>query len=145
MPAGSCIHHFIRKSGHFIGYGFIGLAWLRAWWMTLPRFRFLADALLALLGTALMASCDEWHQILPAQPHRLSLGRAARLLRRHHPAVGGLHLHAHLQAQAAGPRGVGFAIPDRYATLKTSRHANRKTSTGTSREGCARVTLEAKA
>ncbi len=28
------IHHLIRKSGHFIGYGLLGLAWLRAWWMT---------------------------------------------------------------------------------------------------------------
>jgi VanZ family protein len=56
------IHHYIRKSGHFIGYGLIGLAWLRAWWMTLPRSRFLTDATLALLGTALVASCDEWHQ-----------------------------------------------------------------------------------
>jgi VanZ family protein len=56
------IHHYIRKSGHFIGYGLIGLAWLRAWWMTLPRSRFLTGATLALLGTALVASCDEWHQ-----------------------------------------------------------------------------------
>ena len=56
------IHHYIRKSGHFLGYGFIGLAWLRAWWFTLPRSRFSYDALLALLGTALIASCDEWHQ-----------------------------------------------------------------------------------
>jgi VanZ family protein len=38
------------------------LAWLRAWWMTLPRSSFLPDAFLALLGTALVASCDEWHQ-----------------------------------------------------------------------------------
>ncbi len=56
------IHHFIRKTGHFTGYGLIGLAWLRAWWMTLPRSRFLTDAALALLGTAAIASCDEWHQ-----------------------------------------------------------------------------------
>jgi VanZ family protein len=56
------IHHYIRKSGHFLGYGFIGLAWLRAWWMTLPHSRFLPDAVMALLGTALVASCDEWHQ-----------------------------------------------------------------------------------
>jgi VanZ family protein len=56
------IHHYIRKSGHFLGYGFIGLAWLRAWWFTLPRSRFLQDAFLALLGTAMVASCDEWHQ-----------------------------------------------------------------------------------
>lgn len=55
-------HHFIRKCGHFFWYGFIGLAWLRAWWFTLPRSRFLHDALLALLGTALVASCDEFHQ-----------------------------------------------------------------------------------
>jgi len=56
------LHHLIRKSSHFIGYGAIGLAWLRAWWMTLPRSRFLHDSLLALLGTALVASADEWHQ-----------------------------------------------------------------------------------
>jgi VanZ family protein len=56
------IHHLLRKSGHFLGYGFIGLAWLRAWWFTLPHSRFLQDAMLALLGTALIASCDEWHQ-----------------------------------------------------------------------------------
>jgi len=56
------IHHLIRKCGHFFGYGFIGLAWLRAWWMTLPRSYFLEDAFLALLGTALVASLDEYHQ-----------------------------------------------------------------------------------
>jgi VanZ family protein len=56
------IHFMIRKSGHFFGYGFIGVAWLRAWWMTLPHSRFLQDALLALLGTALLASADEYHQ-----------------------------------------------------------------------------------
>jgi VanZ family protein len=56
------IHHLIRKGGHFGGYGLIGLAWLRAWWKTLPHSRFFQDAILALLGTALMASCDEWHQ-----------------------------------------------------------------------------------
>ena len=56
------IHHYIRKSGHFLGYGFIGLAWLRAWWFTLTHSRFRTDALLALLGTAVIASCDEWHQ-----------------------------------------------------------------------------------
>lgn len=56
------VHHYIRKTGHFLGYGFIGLAWLRAWWMTLPKSHFLTDAVLALLGTALVASCDEWHQ-----------------------------------------------------------------------------------
>jgi VanZ family protein len=56
------IHLVIRKSGHFLGYGFIGLAWLRAWWMTLPHSRFLQDAVLALLGTGIMASADEFHQ-----------------------------------------------------------------------------------
>jgi VanZ family protein len=56
------IHHLIRKCGHFFGYGALGLIWLRAWWMTLPRSSFLPDASLALLGTALVASCDEWHQ-----------------------------------------------------------------------------------
>jgi VanZ family protein len=61
-PQWQIIHHYIRKSGHFFGYGFIGLAWLRAWWMTLPHSHFLPDALLALLGTALIAASDEFHQ-----------------------------------------------------------------------------------
>jgi VanZ family protein len=62
-PAGwESIHHLMRKTGHFFGYGLIGLAWLRAWWMTLPRSHFLTDTFLALLGTAMVASCDEWHQ-----------------------------------------------------------------------------------
>ena len=56
------VHHLVRKSGHFLGYGALGVAWLRAWCMTLPRVRFFTDATLALLGTALVASFDEWHQ-----------------------------------------------------------------------------------
>jgi VanZ family protein len=56
------IHHLIRKSGHFLGYGLIGLAWLRAWRMTLTSARFLTHAALALLGTATLATWDEWHQ-----------------------------------------------------------------------------------
>jgi VanZ family protein len=56
----------LRKSGHFLGYGALGLVWLRAWRMTLPRTQFdsqfLSQAGLALLGTALVASWDEWHQ-----------------------------------------------------------------------------------
>jgi VanZ family protein len=60
------IHHILRKSGHFLGYGTIGLIWLRAWWMSLPRSRFLQDAFLSLMGTAMIASADELHQsILP--------------------------------------------------------------------------------
>jgi VanZ family protein len=56
------IHTYIRKTGHFSGYGLIGLAWLRAWRMTLPGLSYLKDALLAVLGAALLASCDEFHQ-----------------------------------------------------------------------------------
>jgi VanZ family protein len=56
------LHHLIRKSGHFLGYGTMGLLWLRAWWMTLPRSSFLLDAALAFLGTAIVASTDEFHQ-----------------------------------------------------------------------------------
>ena len=56
------IHFFVRKGGHFLGFGLLGLAWLRAWWITLPRSVFLTDALLALIGTAMTASADELHQ-----------------------------------------------------------------------------------
>ena len=56
------VHHMVRKCGHFIGYGFVALTWLRAWWMSLPRAGFFKDALLALLGTAVVAASDEFHQ-----------------------------------------------------------------------------------
>jgi len=56
------IHHLIRKSGHFLGYGFLCLTWLRAWRLTFPGFRYFKDAALALLGTAIVASSDELHQ-----------------------------------------------------------------------------------
>lgn len=65
------LHHFIRKTGHFVGYGLVGLSWLRAWWMTLPESNFWQDALLALLGTAAVASADEFHQTL--LPNRTGL------------------------------------------------------------------------
>ncbi len=58
------VHHYIRKSGHFLGYGTIGLMWLRAWWMSLPRSSFIVDAALAMAGTAMVASADEFHQSL---------------------------------------------------------------------------------
>lgn len=56
------LHHYIRKSGHFLGYGTMGLLWLRAWWMSLPRANFLLAAVLAVFGTAVVASADEFHQ-----------------------------------------------------------------------------------
>jgi VanZ family protein len=56
------IHFLIRKTGHFTGYGTLGLAWLRAWRMSLPRVHFLLRGVLAVMGTAFIASCDEYHQ-----------------------------------------------------------------------------------
>jgi VanZ family protein len=56
------IHHILRKSGHFFGYGFLALTWLRAWRKTFPRALWLAHAVLALVGTAFIASSDEFHQ-----------------------------------------------------------------------------------
>jgi VanZ family protein len=56
------LHHHIRKTGHFLGYGTMGLLWLRAWRMSLPSANVLLDAVLALVGTAVVASADELHQ-----------------------------------------------------------------------------------
>ena len=63
-------HHYLRKSGHFLGYGLLGLAFLRAWLSTLsakrsqsplPSWRLRATAF-AIVSTAFVASCDEFHQ-----------------------------------------------------------------------------------
>ncbi len=59
-------HFLIRKAGHVFGYGLLSILLFRAWRETLPaigkptwRFRW---ANIAVLGTALVASLDEWHQ-----------------------------------------------------------------------------------
>lgn len=67
------IHHYIRKCGHFLGYGVISLAWLHAWWLTFHRWRFFHCSWMALIFTALMASLDEFHQAF--EPNRTGMFR----------------------------------------------------------------------
>ena len=60
-------HFLIRKSGHFIGYGILSLAWLRAFRLTFrfPGYPFrswIQPHGLAMVGTLLVASSDEIHQ-----------------------------------------------------------------------------------
>lgn len=61
------LHIIIRKCGHFLGYGILSLAWLRAFRMTLPpafdpRRRLINCHVQAMLGTLFIACCDEFHQ-----------------------------------------------------------------------------------
>jgi VanZ family protein len=62
------VHHYIRKIGHFVGYGMVSLGFFNAWRVTLEarwtawRVRFRYAAGLALLCTLLLSSWDEWHQ-----------------------------------------------------------------------------------
>ena len=67
-------HHVLRKTGHVIGYALLSFFLFRAWRETLPAeprkwtFRW---ASLAVLGTFLVASLDEWHQTtLPSRTGR---------------------------------------------------------------------------
>jgi VanZ family protein len=60
------VHFYIRKGGHVFGYGLLSFLLFRAWRETLPdmsgakwTFRWSA---IAVFGTALVASLDEWHQ-----------------------------------------------------------------------------------
>ena len=57
-------HHYLRKSGHVLGYGILSLLLLRGWRATLDYAHVWVwrAALLAWVGTALVASADEWHQ-----------------------------------------------------------------------------------
>jgi VanZ family protein len=68
-------HHYMRKSGHFVGYGTVAFTFLRAWLHTLDRrgptellsLR-LESSILAIFSTAIVASCDEFHQsFLPSR------------------------------------------------------------------------------
>lgn len=62
-------HHYLRKTGHFVGYGAVCFTFLRAWLHTLGRHATatqlswrLQSTLLAIVSTAVVASCDEFHQ-----------------------------------------------------------------------------------
>ena len=62
-------HHYLRKTGHFVGYGTVGFTFLRAWLHTLRRrgpstlFSWrLESTILAIFSTAIVASADEIHQ-----------------------------------------------------------------------------------
>jgi VanZ family protein len=60
------LHFYIRKGGHVFGYGLLSILLFRAWRETLPVLNgarwTLRWATLAVLGTAVIASLDEWHQ-----------------------------------------------------------------------------------
>jgi len=62
------VHHYIRKTGHFVGYGMVSLGFFDSWRVALERrwaewrVRFRAAAGLAMASTLLLASWDEWHQ-----------------------------------------------------------------------------------
>jgi VanZ family protein len=77
------IHHIIRKTGHFVGYGGVSLCFFYGWRSSLSTARRSLSAvrgksaLLAIACTLLVASADEYHQsFLPsrtASPYDVAL------------------------------------------------------------------------
>ena len=68
-------HFYIRKTGHVIGYATLSILLFRAWRATLPAMssaRWTARwSMIAVLGTAIVASLDEWHQsFIPSRTGR---------------------------------------------------------------------------
>jgi len=73
------VHHWIRKTGHFVGYGLVSLSFFEGWRATFSermqghRRIFTVVAPLALISTLLLASWDEWHQsFLPNRTSKVS-------------------------------------------------------------------------
>jgi VanZ family protein len=66
------LHHIIRKTGHFLGYGTLSLLFYHAWRRTaaiLHRRTFrIENVIYALACTLIVASSDEFHQTF--LPHR---------------------------------------------------------------------------
>lgn len=56
------INTMIRKTGHVVVFGCVGLSFERAWLITLRRAKFLTTAILAIFSSTLLAAIDEWHQ-----------------------------------------------------------------------------------
>jgi VanZ family protein len=72
-------NHILRKAGHVVGYGFLSFLLFRAWRETLPQLTRLGRNLkwtfrwsvIAVFGTAIIASLDEWHQsFIPSRTGR---------------------------------------------------------------------------
>lgn len=68
-------HFYIRKGGHVAGYAILSILLFRAWRETLRRVDHAKWALrwagIAVLGTAIVASLDEWHQsFIPSRTGR---------------------------------------------------------------------------
>jgi VanZ family protein len=58
-------HHYLRKTGHVIGYGMLSLLLLRglrATFAAVSEIFNLRAAAIAWIGTVFVASLDEWHQ-----------------------------------------------------------------------------------
>ena len=69
------VHFFMRKGGHVVGYAILSILLFRAWRETLPAMSnvnwTLRWATIAILGTAFVASLDEWHQtFIPSRTGR---------------------------------------------------------------------------
>lgn len=68
------IHHYIRKTGHFVGYGMVSLSFFYGWVKTLHRSGFalrVRSASYAIACTVVVASYDEIHQtFLPGRTGR---------------------------------------------------------------------------
>jgi VanZ family protein len=68
-------HFYIRKGGHVVGYAILSILLFRAWRVSLPAMSAVRWtprwANIAILGTALVASLDEWHQsFIPSRTGR---------------------------------------------------------------------------
>jgi VanZ family protein len=68
------VHHLIRKTGHFVGYGLVSVTFFYGWRQTLHRMAvqhwtlWRRASVLAVLCTLLTASLDEYHQsFLPSR------------------------------------------------------------------------------
>jgi VanZ family protein len=68
------VHHIIRKTGHFVGYGVVSMAFFYSWRRTLLRMAvrhwtlWRRASVLAVLCTLLIAILDEYHQsFLPSR------------------------------------------------------------------------------
>jgi VanZ family protein len=68
------VHHLIRKTGHFVGYGVVSMAFFYSWRQTLLRMAvkhwtlWRRASVLAVLCTLIVAISDEYHQsFLPSR------------------------------------------------------------------------------
>ncbi len=128
------IHHVLRKTGHAMGFGVLGLLLWRAFRRTFLGAPLLANAALAIAGVFLTGALDEWHQSF--SPRRgaafsdVMLDTSGALVFVSVALMLALRRRLKSHDEAGGPEETGRVIIEIPLTASPASFSNRRTRIG---------------